>query len=388
MRTLALRFVICLVALSASAPVLAIEVAIRKPAFGEPALGVIELIAEVSSPRGISSVEAFVDGRSAGRLEAPPFRWTLEVGEENVQHRFEVVAEDAAGETARDVVITAAIRVDQEIDVELQQLYVTVRRGGAAAHDLERGDFTVVDDGVEQELVTFERGDVPLVALILIDASDSMRGERLALALAGAESFVEQMARLDQAMLLLFADAVAHATPFTGFRQVLTSGLERATAGGGTALSDHLYAALKLLEGRQGRPVVILLSDGVDTTSVLDFDDVEWAARRSQALVYWLRLRLAERPGAFSSAWRDGAGHRRQLARLEELVRRSGGRTLKLGGVGDATPAFREILEELRGQVVLGYYPQPRRNDGRWRRVKVKAGPGVEVRAREGYVDY
>ncbi len=378
-----------LLALPAAAPLAAITVRITEPEFGVPVFGRVKVVAEVESEHQISRAELFLDGRAAGLLEGPPpYRWTLEVGEDNVGHRFEVMARDAAGEEAHDVVITPAIQVDQEIEVELQQLYVTVTRGGDAARDLERGDFTVNDDGVRQQLVTFERGDVPLAALLLVDSSDSMRGERLRLALAGARSFVDSMARLDQAMLLLFADTVVHRAPFTGFPGVLASGLDGARAGGGTALSDHLYAALKLLEDRQGRQVVILLSDGVDTTSVLEMSDVLWAARRSQALVYWLRLPLGERPGAISSAWRDGAGHHRELLSLEGLVRSSGGRIVPLASLGDATAAFTEILGELRGQYVLGYYPEPRRNDGHWRKVRVRAGAGVKVRAREGYVDF
>ena len=372
-----------------ASPLTAIEVRITQPQFEVPVFGRVEISAEVSSEHEILSAEVFVDGLLAGRLEGPPpYRWSLEVGEENTGHRFEVVARDTAGEEARDVVITPPIQVDQEIEVELQQLYVTATRGGDAVRDLGRKDFTVVDDGRPQQLVTFERGDVPLAALLLVDSSDSMRGRRLRLALAGAESFVDSMARLDQAMLLLFADRVVHATPFTGFPRVLASGLAGVEASGGTALADHLYAALKLLEDRQGRRVVILLSDGVDTASVLEMSDVLWAARRSQALVYWLRLPLGERPGAISSAWRDGPGHRRELERLEELVRASGGRIVPLEGLDDATAAFTEILEELRGQYVLGYYPEPRLGDGRWREVKVRAGSGVRVRAREGYVDY
>ena len=366
----------------------AIGVRITQPEFGVPVFGRVEVVATVSSEHPITGVEIFLDGVPAGRLTQPPYRFRLDVGGDNVGHRFEVVARDTAGQEARDVVITPAIQIDQEIEIELQQLYVTVTRGGEAAGDLNRGDFTVVDDGLEQELVTFERGDVPLAALLLVDSSDSMRGERLALALAGVRSFVGSMAALDEAMLLLFADGVVHQAPFTVSPRELAQGLDGVEAGGGTALADHLYVAFKLLEGRQGRRVVILLSDGVDTTSVLEMSDVSWGARRSQALVYWLRLPLGERPDAISSAWRDGAGTRRELSALEELVRSSGGRVVPLASLDEATVALAEILDELRGQYVLGYYPEPRRNDGHWRQVRIRASAGVKVRARDGYVDF
>ncbi|MEM7588245.1 MAG: VWA domain-containing protein [Acidobacteriota bacterium] len=370
-------------------PASALEVEIVSPEFGQAVMGRVEIVAEVTPEKAIRSVEVFVDGAFRGRLEQPPYRWSLELGEANERHRFEVVAEDTSGNQARDVVVTRTVWVDQEIEVELQQLYVTVTRAdNGTVGDLERDDFTVLDEGVTQRLVTFERGDVPLTAVLLVDASDSMRGERLRLALAGARAFVDAMAGLDQASLLLFADHPVHLTPFTGFAQVLASGLHRVEAGGGTALCDHLYAAFKRLEPRQGRRVVLVLSDGIDTTSTLGIDDVQWAARRSQALVYWLRLPIPQRPGAFSSAWHSATAHRQQLAELEALVERSGGRVVPLERVEDATVAFTGILAELRGQYVLGYYPEPRRDDGSWRRVRVRVGTGLTVRARDGYVDF
>ena len=364
-------------------------VTLLAPEPGAPVFGEVEMVAEVVSEREIRRVTFLVDGRVVDELRRPPWRVRVDVGESSAEHRFEAVAEDATGERGRSLLVSPGLRVDHRLDLELQQLYVTVSRREARVLDLAREDFVVVDDGEVQRLVTFERGDVPLTALLLVDASDSMRGERLAAAVAGARAFLSQMAELDQAKLLLFADRVLHDSPFTNFAEVLATGLAGVEARGSTALNDHLYLGLKLLEPRQGRRVILLLSDGVDVASVLRMDEVIATVRRSRALIYWLRLGSGNVPGGLSSAWRDADAHRREFELLERGVAESGGRILVLAGVDGTAAAFTEILRELRDQYVLGYYPSNNRGDGSWHPVRVRVkGRGLKVRTRQGYVDF
>jgi Ca-activated chloride channel family protein len=332
-------------------------------------------------------VALWVDGQPQAILDSPPYRWIVDVGGASSEHTFRVVAIDIEGERAEATVTTPRLETDEQLDLELQQLYVTVLREGAIAEDLPRSAFRVEDRGEAQELVTFERGDVPLTAVVLLDVSSSMGGEELELALSSARTFVDGLAALDQTLLLLFSDRVVRSTGFTGFREVLIAGLSRVTATGPTALNDHLYIGLKLLERQQGRRVVLLLSDGIDSASILEMKDVAEHAERNPSIVYWLRLPA---PGPrVSSAWRDAEGYREELARLEELVMSSGGRVLELAGVEEAASAFANVLAELRGQYVLGYYPTRRRDDGSWHPIKVRVdGAGLKVRARRGYIDF
>ncbi len=238
--------------------------------------------------------------------------------------------------------------------------------------------------------MTFEGGEVPLTAALLVDASLSMAGPRLVAAVKGAQAFVAGMLPLDEAMLMLFSDRLLHRTPCTGDPAVIAQALGAVEAHGGTALNDHLYAALERLERHQGRRVLILLSDGVDIESVLSIEDVLWKAERSQSAVYWIRLQEAGAPAVVArmSAWRGPEDHRRELAGLSRLVRRSGGRVVDLSRIEDAPTAFGEILAELREQYVLGYYPSVDLDDGSWHQVRVNVrGLGYRVRTREGYVD-
>ena len=130
------------------------------------------------------------------------------------------------------------------------------------------------DEGILQELVTFARGDIPFTAVLLIDASASMFGEKIESAVAGAASFVHGMKELDQAQVMVFSDELLGTTPITDAKEVLTAGLSGTEARGGTALQDHLFVALELIAQRQGRRVMILLSDGVDTHSVVGMPQV------------------------------------------------------------------------------------------------------------------
>jgi Ca-activated chloride channel homolog len=377
--------------LAAALPAAAIDVFLTSPRPQTGVFGEVTIEADVLSSSPVLEVVFRVDGQVVGRRTSPPWRVTVDVGQANVPHTFEAIARDAAGDTATGRVVTRTIAVDEAVDLELQQLYVTVTRGGQRVIDLPRQAFTVLDEGQTQQLVTFEGGDVPLVAALLVDTSLSMRGARIRAALEGARAFVAGMRPLDEASLMLFSDRPMHVTPFTSEGATIARGLDLVEADGGTAINDHLYAALKRLDREQGRRVVVLLSDGVDVESVLSIEDVLWKARRSQALVYWIRLRDTQTANVISrtSAWRDTAGHEKELVGLGRLVRESGGRIVDLTRIEEAPAAFREVLAELREQYVLGFYPSTNLNDGRWHRVQVQVqGFGLGVRAREGYVDF
>ena len=294
------------------------------------------------------------------------------------------------GQMLDALLVSPAIRVDGEVVAELQQLYVTVSQGPSRVLNLTESDFAIIDNGDRQELVTFARGDVRLTAAILIDSSASMKGERLRYALRGAAAFVNGIKATDDASILLFSDRLLHSTPFSHDSNMLTAGLGRVAAAGGTALNDHFYLALKRLEHEQGRRVVILLSDGIDSHSALRMNEVTWLARRSRALVYWLRAApRSEGQKSRSSAWKSPAGYRSEYEQLTRTVLETGGRILTLDRIQDAETAFREILRELREQYVLGYYPTVSRGDGSWHRVTVRVRQsGLQVRTRGGYVDY
>ncbi|MBP9143508.1 MAG: VWA domain-containing protein [Thermoanaerobaculia bacterium] len=361
--------------------------AIVSPVAGVPAFGAIEVVVE---PSGISPrrMEFWFNGIKAGELTRPPWKLTIDTGEENIERRFRVVATAAGGQRVEMEAMLPEIHVDDELDLPLQQLYITATSAGATVDDLPRDGFKVFDSGRRQQLVTFEHGDVPLTAVLLIDSSLSMAGAPLRAALAGAHSFASGMAELDEAMLLLFADRVAAHTAWSDDPDELLSGLEGVEARGGSAVNDHLFLALQLLEKRQGRRVVILLSDGVDVESLLHAAEVHEIAVRSQALVYWIRASAEPFDLLVRSAWRNVVEHSTEIRQLDATVAASGGRRIDIQRFEDAADAFQQILTELREQYVLGFYPDRVRHNGTWHPLRIEVdAKGVELRTRDGYFD-
>ena len=376
-------------------PVLAapIEVWIEKPRSTKFVFGDVDFEASVQSDQAVAGVEFFLDGRKVAEFVSPPYRMLVDVGFDNVEHEFSVVARTAGGETATAVMVTTALQVDEMVQVDLQQLYVTVSGGGKRVLDLDRGDFRISDNGKRQEIVTFERGDVPITASLILDSSLSMeKGDRLEAALQGARVFLTGMNPLDRAQVILFSDRVLRRTPFGEDTERLSEALVGVHAAGGTAINDHLFLSLSGLEREQGRRVVVLFSDGEDVHSVLEMKDVLQKARASQALIYWIFLSeegADEEVRTYTTSWRDAEGNLKEAKLLRQAIRESGGRIEVVEDSAALNEAFAGILAELREQYVLGYYPTEDLGDGKWHDVKVRVDrSGVAVRAREGYIDY
>lgn len=399
MRRRAATGILALAFLVAATPASAeeLDVWIESPEPGAPVFGEAEILVDVLGvdDADVAELQIFVDDQSVAVLSRPPWSWTHDVGQENAAHRFEVVVVARDGRRASALMQSPSIRVDEEVELGLRQLYVTVSRGGVGSdasetrvQGLSRDQFTIRDLGVRQYIVTFEGGDVPMTAVVLVDASDSMRGERLRTALAGADQMFRRLGELDRAKLLLFADRVVHATPFTSFPEVLRAGLRGVEASGGTALDDHLYLALQQLEQQQGRRVIILLSDGIDVASFLRMEEVLELSRRSRSLVYWMRPGPSRLNNRIYTAWRGEKEHREELKQLEQMVRETGGRVVPLSSMETIGDAFDLIMDELREQYVIGYYPSRRRGAGEWHEVEVSVDVrGAEVRSRQGYVE-
>lgn len=377
------------------------QVVLVSPLAGQPLFGQVEIRVEVRGASvPVKKVEFYFDSVRVAIDETPPFHTVVDAGQRNAEHFIDVVAHGPSGPIGNTSLRSLPLQVDEVIEVGLRQLYVIAERGGRRVTDLERDDFIVLDNGVPQNLITFERGEIPFTATLLLDASASMRGGRLETALEGVKAFTRRMDRLDEAKLVLFSDRVLLETPFTSVASILTLGLGEAKAEGGTALNDAFYLALKRMDGRQGRKVLVLLTDGVDVESVVSMEQVQRIARQSQAVLYWLRLRREgeEENGPLQqiyTAWRDAEGHRREIDLLRSTILESGGQILTLDGVEQVQQALATVLHELRDQYVLGYYPsqasgpgRPGDSSGGWHDLEVRVrGEAVKIRTQEGYLE-
>ncbi len=385
----ALSLLLLFLTTAATAAPATVKVTIESPDSRTPIFGQVEVVVRVYSIDPVDRVELEVDGRPAGVLRQAPFRFRIDVGDDNVSHRLEAVAIDSAGVRATAVRQTPRLKIHEVVDLDLQQAYVTVTgRGSRGVLGLSRRDFELYDEGRRQEIITFESGDVPFTAVLLIDASRSMQGRPLAAARLGAQSFVDGMKDFDETAVVAFSDRLLLAAEFSASSEHLDAELGPVEAAGGTAIHDFLFFALRRLESRQGRRVVVLLSHGRDVYSVLRMHQVRDVARRSQAQIYWIRIVTEYGPGLGIDSWRGSGANRRQARQLEATVKESGGRILEVTGK-EIEPAVAEVLQELRDQYAVGYYPSEDLDDGSWRQLKVKLRrSGLTARTSGGYLDY
>jgi VWFA-related protein len=379
-------------ALGAAAGAGAARIAIASPDGRAPVFGPVEIAVELESPDPISELRLFVDGSLVARLARPPWRARHDVGQFNVEHHFVAEATTRFGARLRATRTTPAVAVDDQVEVELVQLFVRVAaKSGPPPRDLGPDPFRVTDEaGERMPVTTVAGGGVPISTVVLVDSSDSMRGEPFRRALAGAQTAAGLLGPEDEVMVAHFSDRLLRATDFTCDRGALASALEGVEASGGSAVFDHLYFALNRLKTRLGRPVAILFSDGEDVTSALDAEDFRWRARRSQATLYWVRVAPEARgePRRYATFWRDEPECTTERRTLEAAVAESGGGIVEIRSVAELNLALIRIFDDLRSQVVVGFHPKHRRHDGSWRPIYVRAAsPGLSTTARAGYGD-
>lgn len=375
-----------LLAVAGAAGAQQVAVQFQSPAADQPIFGPTDVQVGVRAAEPIDRVEIFVNGKLMGATRTSPYKIQLDMGDENVQREFKAVAYTVSGATGSASLVTAPVQIHDELNLKLRALFVSVTREGARTLYLKQEDFRLFDNGVEQEIVTFGRDELPLTAVLLLDTSESMSAQELEAVRRGAKAFLDGMKPEDEAMLALFSDRLLSFTPFTSNKKVLAAAMESTRSAGGTAVNDFLFLSLKALDARQGQRVVVLFSDGSDIHSVLPAADVLWKAQASQALIYWIQF--GGKHQSFTSAFRGFQENDREYENLTKAVKESGGRIVEVENIGTMEHAFRSILKELREQYALGYYPSHAKGDGALHKVDVRVRGGGRARHRDGYTDY
>jgi len=268
--------------------------------------------------------------------------------------------------------------------VELVSLNVTVTDPtGKYAIDLAQPDFQVFEDGALQNLTFFSRTQQPISLALLLDTSASM-DERMGIAQEAAIGFARQLHKDDQAEVVDFDSQVRILQPFTGDSAALEKAIRQTTAQGSTSLYNALYIALKDLkkvkaekESDIRRQAIVLLSDGDDTSSLIEFDQVLDLAKRSETVIYSIGLR-------------QGEIARREFKEaefvLKQLSSETGGRAYFPTDARDLQKIYQAIWDELSSQYAIAYSSTNPKRDGAWRRIQVRIGrPGLTARTKQGY---
>jgi VWFA-related protein len=253
--------------------------------------------------------------------------------------------------------------------VDAVRVDVLVTDNGKPVLGLTAADFEVFDNGVAQQvdLVSFDQ--VPLNVVLVFDMSKSLEGDRRGRLLEGAGALLGGLKPDDQAALVTFSHVVDRGARLTRDIGSVRAALERAEAIGETALVDGAFAGMLIGESDVGRGLLILFSDGVDTSSWLPAASVLDTARRSGVVAYGVSVRSRVRPEF-----------------LEELTSLTGGRLFEVERTQDLDSVFVGMLEEFRHRYLVSYTPRGVARTG-WHQLDVRVkGRRAMVKARPGYL--
>lgn len=273
-----------------------------------------------------------------------------------------------------------------KVDVKLVNVFVTVTDDhGRPVGSLKKENFELKEDGREQKIAVFQKESaLPLSIVLAIDTSLSTRRD-LPLELQSARRFASAILRpVDALSVYAFSEVVSEIVPFTSDMKRIDHGIDHARLGSATALYDALYLGAQALEPRQGRKVMVVITDGGDTVSKIDYKEALRAAQEAEAIVYSIIVVPVE-----SSAGRDTGGEHA----LIQLSSDTGGKYYYASSLPQLDEAFRQISEELRTQYLLAYYPSQKFSDSDFRRIQVTIAGVPEsakygVRHRTGYYSY
>ena len=283
---------------------------------------------------------------------------------------------------AAAVLSVAVLSADQKIKsiTRTVPLFVTVTDQTARlVPDLEREDFEVLDNGKVQDLTVFDNRSQPIGVIVLLDTSGSMT-LILDLVKAAAEQFLIRLFPDDVGRVGAFNDKIQFLPKeeFTSDRDQLIRHLKDLDFGYGTRMWDALDEGLRRLQGIPQRKVILIFTDGADTESRRDLDDVMEQARKDDVMIYTIGLSTE----IFNGRNRVRSSPDKGLKRLSE---ETGGGFFLLKHSDELGPTFTRVAQELHSQYVIGFSPQVL--DGKMHQLTVKLKkPGMTPRARKTYV--
>ncbi len=267
--------------------------------------------------------------------------------------------------------------------IELVSLNVTVTDGTKYVTGLEQEDFEVYEDGAKQTLSFFSHVQQPIALAILLDTSNSME-DKLATAQEAAIGFVRRMKKDDVIEVVEFNSQVRVPQPFTNDMTALERAIRQTSVNGSTSLYNAIYVSLRALKDERAknaeeirRQAIVVLSDGDDTSSVIEYDDVLDLAKRSETAIYAIGLRQQE----------TGRGKFKEAEFvLRQLSQETGGRVFFPTSVTELPKIYEQISEELASQYTMAYSSKNPMRNGAWRRIDVRVNKqGLTARTRRGY---
>ena len=290
----------------------------------------------------------------------------------------------AAGTALGFASIAATAQQVLRSGVDLVSLNVTVTSGESFVSGLKKERFQIFEDGASQEITFFSAERQPVALSILIDSSTSME-QKLIVAQEAAIGFVKRLGPKDVAQVIDFDSEQRVVQTFTNDHVALEKAIRTIAPGGSTKLYNALYVALVELKKVKAqsldevrRQAIVVLSDGEDTASAVDYDYVLDAAKRSEVLIYCIGLK--------SRTDSPTKGFKEADFVLRTLSQETGGRVFFVELLPQLTSVYQTIADELVSQYTIGYSSRNPKRDGAWRTVRVIVdSPDAVARTKPGY---
>ena len=273
---------------------------------------------------------------------------------------------------------------------------------GAMIHDLQREDFLLYENGAAQQIRSFGRDINPVSVVLAIDTSGSVEKE-LKLIKEAAENFALALSREDRISILAFSDQIEIVLDWTEDKKLVRKSLRKLEPGLRTALYDAMYtAANDQLKGIDGRKAIILLTDGINNQSSLNFRDASLSVMQSQASLYVVSKTVMAREaalkqrrvkfltGVYKKMFGDASYveefFRKREVEMTELSERTGGRAFFPADYNQIKGVYAEVARELRSKYFLTYVSNQEKAADTYHRIKLEyLPPSSKLVYRQGY---
>jgi len=345
----------------------------------DAAKGVVFVKVAVQSVNGgvAKTIDLFLDSKKLASWTAPPYEATIPAAQFANATLLRATAITADGQEANDIrMLKGPQTAVESVRVDVVQLHVSaLDKGGRFVKGLAQGDFSIKEDGKPEELSGFEIAEnLPLTVGLVVDGSGSMEKSLPFVHEASSALFKNLIRSKDQGFVIEFRDKARFLQELTGDSPSLQRAASDTRAEGATALYDAVVLGLYQFRALQGRKALIVITDGDDNRSHVDFDTLLRYARSAEAPIYFLAV------GIPLTDFRS-----RRVTK--QIAEESGGVVFHMSNAEKIGEVTRQIEEELRSQYILAFRSDSPKPPGEYRSVAVAiAKPGVTARTIRGYI--
>ena len=357
----------------------AARVAVRVLPLPDPAAGKVRVKVAVQSIAGgiAKLVELFLDEKKIGSWTHEPYVATIPYEQYTRGSFLRATAVSEDGKEANDIrMVKGSSSTVEAVRVDVVQLHVSaLDKSGHFVKGLARDDFSIQEDGRRQTISGFEVADkLPLTIGLVVDGSGSMEKGLSFVHEASAELFKNLIRDKDRGFVIEFRDRPRFIQELTGDSGALQRAAREVHAEGATALYDSIILGLYQFRTLEGRKALIVVTDGADNRSHVDYSTLLRYARSAGAPVYFIAVGIPLTDFKSKKA-------------IGEIATESGGQVFSIGNASRISEVTRQIEEELRSQYVLAFRTDSQKPQGEYRAVSVAVTrPGVSVRTIRGYI--